>query len=65
MPVLSGELHPSHKLSSAQVVQIRKLWKMGYRNVSLMARQNGVSATSIIKIVNNKTWKHLNQFWGC
>lgn len=64
MSVLYGEMHPSHKLTSIQVFQIRKLWKMGYRNISLLAKHNGVSCTSIVKIVNNRTWKHLNPFWG-
>ena len=61
--MLHGELHPSAKLTSIQVLQIRKLWKQGYRNISVMARHNSVSPANILKIVHNKTWKELSEFW--
>ena len=40
---LRGESHPQHKLTEQQVNTIRKLWKVGHRNVRVLARNNGVS----------------------
>ena len=62
--MLRGELHPSSKLSDEQVLQIRKLWKLGYRNLSVIARNNHVSNANILKIVHRKTWTHLSEFWS-
>jgi hypothetical protein len=59
MPTLRGERHPLAKLSDEQVLQIRNLWKMGHRNIRVIARNNGVSSSNIQKIVQNKTWTHL------
>ena len=64
MPILRGQSHPSAKLTDEQVIQIRRLWKMGHRNVRVIARNNKVSPANIIKIVKNQTWTHLNEFWS-
>jgi len=64
MPILRGQTHPSAKLTDEQVIQIRRLWKMGHRNVRVIARNNKVSPANIIKIVKNQTWTHLNEFWS-
>tara|TARA_B100001094_G_C17377717_1_gene415419 strand:+ start:284 stop:487 length:204 start_codon:yes stop_codon:yes gene_type:complete len=56
---LKGELHPQHKLTENQVRMIRKLWDIGHRNIKVLARNNGVSASNIRKIVKNKTWTHI------
>jgi hypothetical protein len=56
---LKGELHPQHKLTETQVRMIRKLWDIGHRNIKVLARNNGVSASNIRKIVKNKTWTHI------
>jgi hypothetical protein len=56
---LVGELHPMHKLTEVQVMQIRDLWKIGHRNIKVLARNNGVSTTNIKKIVRNETWTHI------
>ena len=56
--MLKGEAHPMHKLTEKQVSQIRELWKVGHRNVKVLARNNGVSPANIKKIVTNKTWTH-------
>ena len=37
---------------------------MGHRNIKVMARNNKVSSANINKIVNNRTWQHLNEFWS-
>jgi hypothetical protein len=57
--VLRGELHPAHKLTEEQVRLIRNLWRVGHRNVRVLARNNGVSSANIRRIVNNETWVHL------
>ena len=64
MPILRGQSHPSSKLTDEQVIQIRKLWIMGHRNVRVMARNNKVSSANILRIVRNETWTHLNEFWA-
>ena len=64
MPIRRGQTHPCAKLTDEQVIQIRKLWKMGHRNVGVIARNNKVSSANINKIVNNRTWQHLNEFWS-
>jgi uncharacterized protein YjcR len=63
MPILRGQSHPSAKLTDEQVIQIRKLWEMGHRNIKVMARNNRVSPSNIKKIIERKTWNHLNEFW--
>jgi hypothetical protein len=64
MPILRGQSHPSAKLTDEQVLQIRKLWEMGHRNIKVMARNNRVSSSNIKKIIERKTWNHLNEFWS-
>lgn len=59
MPTLRGERHPCAKLTDEQVLQIRNLWKVGHRNIRVIARNNGVTPSNIQKIVQNKTWTHL------
>jgi len=60
--MLRGELHPGHKLTEVQVHSIRALWKIGHRNVKVLARNNKVSPANIKKIVTNKTWTHILQW---
>jgi hypothetical protein len=64
MAILRGQTHPSAKLTDEQVLTIRRLWGMGHRNVKVMARNHKVSSSNIMKIVNNQTWQHLNEFWS-
>ena len=64
MPIRRGQTHPSAKLTDEQVLSIRRLWKMGHLNLKVMARNNKVSPSNINKIVTNKTWQHLNEFWS-
>lgn len=56
---LRGELHPFSKLTDQQILEIRKLWKAGYRNIKLLAHNNKVSPANIKKIVHRETWTHL------
>lgn len=64
MGILRGQSHPSAKLTDEQVLMIRKLWLMGHRNIKVMARNHKVSASNIKKIIDRKTWAHLNEFWS-
>jgi hypothetical protein len=64
MPILRGQSHPSAKLTDEQVLNIRKLWAMGHRNIRVIARNNKVSPANVIKIVKMQTWQHLNEFWS-
>jgi hypothetical protein len=45
-------------------LMIRYLWKIGHRNIRVMARNHNVSASNIKKIIDKKTWAHLNEFWS-
>lgn len=64
MPIRRGQSHPSAKLTDEQVLNIRKLWKMGHRNIRVIARNNKISSANVVKIVKYKTWQHLNEFWS-
>jgi acyl CoA:acetate/3-ketoacid CoA transferase alpha subunit len=57
--MLKGEQHPNHKLTDGQVEMIRALWKMGHRNLKVIASNNGVSTTNIRKIINREIWTHI------
>jgi len=64
MPIKRGQFHPAAKLTDEQVIQIRKLWNMGHRNVRVIAQNNKCSSANILRIVRNQTWQHLNEFWS-
>jgi hypothetical protein len=57
--MLRGELNPMHKLTEKEVENIRALWRVGHRNVKVLARNHRVSPANIKKIVTNKTWTHI------
>ena len=57
--MLRGEAHPMHKLTEVQILQIRELYKIGHRNINVIARNYKLSPANIKKIVTNKTWKHM------
>jgi len=40
MAILRGQTHPAAKLTDEQVLNIRRLWNMGHRNVKVIARNN-------------------------
>jgi len=64
MAILRGQQHPSAKLTDEQLLNIRDLWKMGHRNIKVIAQNNKVSPSNVLKIIQRKTWNHLNQFWS-
>lgn len=57
--MLRGEAHPMHKLTEEQILQIRELYKVGHRNINVIARNYKVSPANIKKIVTNQTWTHM------
>ncbi len=59
MGILRGQFHPSAKLTDEQVLMIRHLWKIGHRNIRVIARNHNVSSSNIKKIVTNQTWTHM------
>lgn len=59
MPIRFGETHPSAKLNTTQVLQIKYLWDVGHRNIRVIAKNFGVSPANVKRIVNRETWKHL------
>lgn len=57
---LRGEMHPTHKLSLAQVSEIRR--RYGYRGrggdtVEALAREFASSESQILRIVKHESWK--------
>lgn len=60
MPI--GEKHPRHKLTSAQVESVlRHATKLGRGKVKLFSELLGVSTTTVLKLLQGKTWKHLQK----
>ena len=64
MAILRGQQHPSAKLTDEQVLIIRDLLRIGHRNIKVIAQNNKVSPSNVLKIIQRKTWNHLNQFWS-
>lgn len=56
-----GESAPTHKLTEAQVKEIRAIYKIRSPQFgqSALARKYGVSHPAIAAIVKGKSWKHL------
>jgi len=57
-PGTPGESHPRHKLTDADVLDIRDQYANGATQVAL-ARQYGVAQKSISRIVRREAWPHL------
>ena len=53
-----GEKHPKAKLTEANVLEIRRRWAQGDRQVR-MAAEYGVNQSQISRIVNGEHWSHL------
>ena len=54
-----GEEHGSAKLKAAQVRRIKALLAEGRMYISEIAREFGVSETTVRAISTGKTWKHV------
>ena len=49
---LVGEAHPMHKLTEVQILEIRELYKIGHRNINVIARNYKVSPANINLTLN-------------
>lgn len=56
---LPGELNPSSKLTSEQVLQIRELGCLPGKNYNAIGRSFGVTGQLVSQIVRRKSWRHL------
>ena len=59
-PFLSGEKNPNSKLTEAQVLEIRDLYKTGSITMIQLGNKFGVSRRSISAIINKDRWKYLD-----
>ena len=50
MAILRGQSHPAAKLTEEQVLIIRDLWRMGHRNIKVIAQNNKVSPSNVLKM---------------
>ena len=62
--VQRGETHPSAKLTEADVLYLRRIWRRGHKRgdgtgITALARAYGMSTSSIQAAISGKTWKHL------
>jgi len=55
---LKGELHGRHKLKDSDILEIRRRRSSGETYLSIAA-SFGVGITTIYKIINNQSWKHI------
>lgn len=58
MGKLQGEAHPNSKLTTKEVLEIRKLYSQGF-SLNVIARNYKVSKWNIKQIVLRKTWTHI------
>jgi hypothetical protein len=56
---LPGEKNPRAKLSDKQVLEIRDLYKTRQVSQRQLAKEFGVSFTTMWQLLSNQTWKHL------
>jgi hypothetical protein len=54
-----GNGHGRAKLTTEQVLEIRKLYKPNIYSFNMLAKQFGVTKQSIVSIVLRRNWKHI------
>jgi hypothetical protein len=54
-----GEAHWRHKLTAAQVAEIRSIWPLGKLSLAAIGRLFGVSRPTVARIVKNKIWRQV------
>lgn len=54
-----GESHPQARLSSKDVIEIRKRYDAGLITYRELAEQYGVGCSTISNILNLKTWRRV------
>jgi hypothetical protein len=55
----AGERNTKHKLTEAEVLEIRGRWSTGAQTMGGLGREFGVSPQNIWFIVRGRTWRHL------
>lgn len=58
-PTFYGERHHNHVLSQKQALEIKTLYATKAYSQRQLARQYGVSQTTVKMIVNNRAWKEI------
>jgi DNA-binding CsgD family transcriptional regulator len=59
MPDRKGENASAHKLTEAQVLEIRTLWARGEMSRKELAAKFGISPITVGEIIRRITWKHI------
>jgi hypothetical protein len=54
----AGSAHPLSKLTESKVAKIRSEYKEGNISIYALAKKNGVSFSTIQRVVAGKTWNH-------
>lgn len=54
-----GELHPSCKLKTSQVIEIRNLYKSGNFTQKELANKYSLSQSHVADIINKRKWGHI------
>lgn len=56
-----GELHPASRLSSVQVLEIRKKYEPYKYTIPMLSKEYFVSISAIEAVVFGRSWKHLER----
>ncbi len=56
-----GEKSPGHVLNNKQVLMIRRAHKSGKFSIRVLSKMFGVSRSQINRIINLRSWKHLEE----
>jgi hypothetical protein len=57
-PAPSGDTHPHARLQSADIPEIRRMYRAGVP-CAVIARGYGLSASTVENVLNGKTWRHV------
>lgn len=59
MPVVRGSAHHLSALTDHQVIKMRKQYATGQRSYTQLAKAFNVDKSTIGRIINGQTWRHL------
>lgn len=54
-----GERQWCAKMTAETVIELREAYSLGKANIPELSRQYGISTSTVGKIINNQTWKHV------
>jgi hypothetical protein len=60
-PTLTGEAHPAAKLTTDDVIAIRRLYAMGLATQVTLARTFGIAQPTVSEIVRKKIWRTVEE----